>query len=43
MMRILAFVFMAAILAGPLAACGKKGDPKPPGKSEYPRTYPKAR
>ena len=42
-MKIFAFVFMATILSGPLSACGKKGDPKPPGKSEYPRTYPKPR
>jgi len=29
-------------LAAPLAACGKKGDPKPPSgdQAPYPRTYP---
>lgn len=29
-------------LAAPLAACGKKGPPKPPSGDEapYPRTYP---
>jgi hypothetical protein len=33
---------LAAALAAPLAACGKKADVKlPPGKtSEFPRTYP---
>lgn len=29
-------------LAAPLAACGKKGDPRPPSgeNAPYPRTYP---
>ena len=41
MIRIVYALILALVLAGPLAACGKKGDPKAPGKSDYPRTYPK--
>lgn len=42
MIRIVYALILALVLAGPLAACGKKGSPKPPGKSDYPRSYPKA-
>jgi predicted small lipoprotein YifL len=36
-------LLVAAFLAGPLTACGKKGDPQSPGKDQYPLKYPKAR
>ncbi len=31
---------LALTLVLSVAACGKKGPPKPPGKNEYPRQYP---
>ena len=41
MIRLLAAILLAGFLAASLSACGKKGDPKPPGeKTSYPRTYP---
>lgn len=41
-LRWLALCALAAALAGPLAACGKRGDPKPPGDAPqtWPRSYP---
>ncbi|MCZ6765202.1 MAG: hypothetical protein O7C63_09735 [Alphaproteobacteria bacterium] len=40
--RVLAALCVLALVAAPLAACGKKGDPEPPDKtSQFPRTYPK--
>lgn len=40
--RLLGLLLLGAILAGPLAACGKVGAPEPPPgtKNTYPRTYP---
>ena len=41
--RLLAGFLAVALLAGTLAACGKKGPPEPPGppdKITYPRMYP---
>jgi len=44
MNRILVLIFSVLLLATPLNACGKKGDPKPPDKSStYPQKYPKVR
>lgn len=44
MNRILVLIFSILLLAAPLGACGKKGDPKPPDKSStYPQQYPKIR
>lgn len=44
MTRLLALCFAALLLAAPLSACGKKGDPKPPDPdSTYPQQYPKPR
>jgi len=44
MTRILALIFAALLIAAPLSACGKKGDPKPPDKSSsFPQKYPKSR
>ena len=42
MIRILALLYLALMLAAPLAACGKIGDPTlPPGQSDdFPRKYP---
>ena len=37
-------VLLALPVALPIAACGKRGDPAPPGPEEaitYPRTYPR--
>lgn len=31
---------LALALVLSVAACGKKGPPKPPGQNEYPRQYP---
>jgi predicted small lipoprotein YifL len=42
-MRLILRVFFVLALAAGLAACGKKGPPDAPGKSEYPRTYPAPR
>jgi predicted small lipoprotein YifL len=39
--RLVTILLVAACLAVPLAACGKKGDPKAPGADQFPRTYPK--
>lgn len=40
--RILAAFCVLALIAGPLAACGKKGSPEPPDKtSDFPKQYPK--
>lgn len=42
--RFLVLFFAALLLAAPLSACGKKGDPKPPDKnSSYPQQYPQSR
>lgn len=41
MNKIILLGLLVALLSGPLAACGKKGDPKSPTQSPYPRTYPK--
>jgi len=42
--RFIALLFAVALLAAPLSACGKKGDPKPPDKdSTYPQQYPRSR
>ena len=44
MKRIIVLIVSVLLLAAPLGACGKKGDPKPPDKnSTYPQHYPKAR
>lgn len=42
LLRTLALLLLVAALAGPLAACGKKGPPIPPDgeDSTYPRSYP---
>lgn len=35
-------LILAFVVAAPLAACGKRGDPEHPGREapKYPRTYP---
>ena len=35
-------LLLALAFAAPLAACGRKGDPEPPGNADmrYPRQYP---
>lgn len=38
--RLVVAVILAVSVAGPLAACGKKGSPEAPPGSEYPRQYP---
>jgi predicted small lipoprotein YifL len=40
--RRLLTLLVLALVAGPLAACGKKGTPTPPpgGDTHYPRSYP---
>ena len=44
MKRIIVLIVSVLLLAAPLGACGKKGDPKPTDKnSTYPQQYPKAR
>jgi predicted small lipoprotein YifL len=43
MIRLLLIVACVGTLSLPLAACGKKGAPSPPGPDSeiiYPRTYP---
>jgi predicted small lipoprotein YifL len=43
-MRPLRTILAVAVLATLLAACGKRGDPVPPGPDEavtYPRTFPR--
>lgn len=39
MKRVLVLL-LVAMLAVPVAGCGKKGPPEPPEDSEYPRSYP---
>ena len=44
MKRIIVLIVSVLLLAAPLGACGKKGDPKTLDKnSTYPQQYPKAR
>lgn len=45
MSRLILALMTAAMLAAPLAGCGKKALPQPPDpdKSVYPRTYPAPR
>jgi predicted small lipoprotein YifL len=44
MNRLLVLIFSVLLLATPLSACGKKGDPEPSDKSStYPQKYPKVR
>ena len=38
--RLILLTLIMSFLAGPLVACGKKGDPKHDSQSPYPRTYP---
>lgn len=38
--RLVTLLLLAAVMAAPLAACGKKGSLEPPPDSEYPRKYP---
>jgi len=33
-------LLLVVVLAAPLAGCGRKSAPQPPGESQYPRTYP---
>ena len=41
MMKKLTALIAVLMLAAPIAACGKKAPPKPPGgESDYPKTYP---
>ena len=40
MTRTLIMLALAVMLALPLAACGRKGNPEPPEGSTYPRDYP---
>jgi len=39
--RRLAAVFLIALMAAPISACGRKGSPEHPEGSKYPREYPK--
>jgi predicted small lipoprotein YifL len=41
-LRTVTLILLVAALAGPLAACGKKGPPIPPDgqDSDFPRRYP---
>ncbi|MEX2616841.1 MAG: hypothetical protein WD767_12170 [Alphaproteobacteria bacterium] len=42
MTRFLILLLLTVSLAAPLGACGKKGDPQPPGRdSDFPRQYPR--
>ncbi len=44
MIRTIALIFAAFLMAASLSACGKKGDPIAPDKnSSYPQQYPKTR
>jgi predicted small lipoprotein YifL len=38
--RLILAVGFVLVLAGSLAACGKKGPPEAPGQNQYPREYP---
>ncbi|MGE5537469.1 MAG: lipoprotein [Gemmatimonas sp.] len=40
MLRPSVLVILVAIAATGLAGCGKKGSPRPPGASDFPRAYP---
>lgn len=40
MKKFIMIVLAFSLLAMPLTACGKKGDPQPPGQSDYPNQYP---
>ena len=43
MIRFLLAATLCCALAGALTACGKKGDPSPPGPADqviYPKSYP---
>ena len=40
MKKILTLVMISLFSLGLLSACGKKGDPRAPGSSDYPKTYP---
>ncbi len=40
MIRSLAVALIVAMLALPLAGCGKKSDPEAPGEDRYPQQYP---
>jgi len=40
MKHFILMILAVSLLAMPLSACGKKGNPKPPGTSSYPNTYP---
>lgn len=40
MKKTLTLVMIALFSIGLLSACGKKGDPRSPGESDYPKTYP---
>lgn len=39
-MRIVLILALAAALAMPVSACGRKGKPEAPPGSDFPRTYP---
>ncbi len=39
-MRILLSLMLALMVALPLGACGRKGNPEPPDGTTYPRDYP---
>jgi predicted small lipoprotein YifL len=38
--RLILALSVLLIVAGGLAACGKKGPPEAPGEDQYPRKYP---
>lgn len=40
MMRKLLVLLLVALIATPMAGCGRKGKPEPPEDSQFPRTYP---
>ena len=40
MLRRLVLIVLVALLATPLAACGRRGPLKPPEGTTYPRIYP---
>ncbi|WP_425358510.1 lipoprotein [Candidatus Odyssella thessalonicensis] len=39
-LRVFLRLFLIAIIGGALSACGRKGDPEPINKTDYPRPYP---